>query len=102
MRKKVTAKACDFCKRWGQTCLRLPWGRYGFKTTHPRCLNVDGLRVFRTGTKPSDDVTILSMCGPRLTNYIIKENVHPAWKNRRKTFLRNNVRQKRKDRHYTR
>lgn len=88
----VLMPACDFCKKWEKHCIRY----------HPRCLNVDGIHVYRTGTKPPPDATIIDIVGPRHSNYIVKENTHPIWKNRRKKFVRNELRQKRKARYYTR
>jgi hypothetical protein len=88
----IPPKACDYCKKWDRLCL----------TYNPQCLNTNGVRVYRTGTKPGPDATIVGIVGPRLTNYLVRENSHPQWKNRRKKFVRNSARQKRKERRYTR
>ncbi len=91
-RSDTLTPACDFCKKWGQFCI----------PSHKRCLNTNGLRRIRTGTTPLPGVTIVGRVGPRASNYIILENVHPIWKNRRKKFVRNSARQKRKERVYYR
>jgi hypothetical protein len=86
--------ACTYCKKYGPRCRGGKWCLYSYQSGPPYLASNapdDKSRIIRrVWDRPGKNVRLLG-------SWLVEREVHPDYK-KKKPFLRNNVRQKRKER----